>query len=102
MGANARKRAGLRRPAPRRPLDFDAPDTMVVAAATRTSCSECGSAQLHWAQVRDGIEHAGLQQRVAFLDALTAGMDAHAPAWWCGDCTGVGIVLPALLTADLF
>jgi hypothetical protein len=67
-------------------------DSQLDAQLVRSTCSSCGSDHLHWGTLGAAVEAARTDaQRVSFVHAVAGGLDTSSEAWWCMDCTGVGI-----------
>lgn len=57
----------------------------------RSSCSECGSAQLSWMSAADLAETVPPEQRNRVAEGVVM-TGADADAWLCEECGGFGLL----------
>jgi len=92
MGANAqRRREAKNRSAALMRLSRPMPETepLVFNPLGRTTCSECGSANIEWSTV-GGLASSGPEERRERASELLPFVGAEASAWSCIDCEGFG------------
>jgi len=64
-----------------------APDPL--ATLFRSSCSECGSDRIRWAQLVDLLPLVGVGERPRVVELIDF-VGPMADAWVCSDCGGFG------------